>query len=617
MSQINTINKTIPSKTKEETKKGMPLTFIPILLLLSLVPLMTRAKIVDLSQEVTATLKQSQIADFFSYYKAVFILLLAVSMLAILFFTFSKEDIKKYKELKVFVGALGGFLLFSLLSTLFSPYKETALWGMPGRMEGMLIIGAYGLMLLYTIYSFRSTQHFKYIVISLSFLVGVLAFLGIFEYAGYNLLSSTELGLNILFPKEYEQYKSMLELQYDKGKIYGTLYHYNYMGSFAALTVPLFATLTIYIKDIKTKIYCGIFTVASLFLLFGSTSRGGLIGVVLALLVGIIVFSKNIIKNWKLTLPVAGGLVLIVVGLNFVTNGTIFERIPSLLKDISTSFSKEQEDFDYRDFIPLRDIRTEQGKTTLVTQTDELVMAYEGEELKLYDQTGQEVAVTDNGQTLTLTDPRYALFSFDKVYDQQDKWAAVTLAINGQKFFIFMMDQTEGVYPINSFTQEKEQIAYPETFGFKGKERLGSARGYIWSRSIPMLKETLFIGHGPDTYPIDFPQNDYLGKYYAYETPNMIVDKPHNLYLQIGINQGVVALLFFLSLVGVYILQSIKLYAFKLNYANNEIIGVAGLLAIIGYLGAGFFNDSIVAVAPIFWILLGLGLTINYLNKKL
>ena len=59
---------------------------------------MTRAKIVDLSEEVMTTLKQSQIADFFSYYKAIFILLLAVSVLVIIFITFCKEDIKSIKN---------------------------------------------------------------------------------------------------------------------------------------------------------------------------------------------------------------------------------------------------------------------------------------------------------------------------------------------------------------------------------------------------------------------------------------------------------------------------------------------------------------------------------------
>jgi len=33
--------------------------------------------------------------------------------------------------------------------------------------------------------------------------------------------------------------------------------------------------------------------------------------------------------------------------------------------------------------------------------------------------------------------------------------------------------------------------------------------------------------------------------------------------------------------------------------------------AIISYCMAGFFNDSVVSVAPVFWVLLGLGIAMN------
>ncbi|MBR2626740.1 MAG: O-antigen ligase domain-containing protein, partial [Peptococcaceae bacterium] len=59
-----------------------------------------------------------------------------------------------------------------------------------------------------------------------------------------------------------------------------------------------------------------------------------------------------------------------------------------------------------------------------------------------------------------------------------------------------------------------------------------------------------------------------------------------------------------------------KLYALRKEYSVQQIIGSAVALAIIGYLGAGFFNDSIVSVAPIFWALFGVGIAVNCLNKK-
>ena len=173
-----------------------------------------------------------------------------------------------------------------------------------------------------------------------------------------------------------------------------------------------------------------------------------------------------------------------------------------------------------------------------------------------------------------------------------------------------------GIQLVDDYTYEPKEFVEPPAIGFKGKERMGSARGYIWSRSLPLLKDTVFIGVGPDAFAFEFPQDDILGKWYAYNTPNMIVDKPHNLYLQIAINQGVIALIAFLVLVGTYVVQGIRLYGLKKGYSTLEILGSAVLLAIIGYLGAGIFNDSVVPVAPIFWILLGTGMATNFMVAK-
>ena len=96
----------------------------------------------------------------------------------------------------------------------------------------------------------------------------------------------------------------------------------------------------------------------------------------------------------------------------------------------------------------------------------------------------------------------------------------------------------------------------------------------------------------------------------------MVVDKPHNLYLQIFMNEGGIALLAFLVMAGAYLVDSIRLYAWRKGHTLPEILGIANCLAIIGYLFAGFFNDSVVSVAPVFWILFGAGVALNGLNRK-
>ena len=611
------------NKQMQQRQRGKAgfILWIPIMFLLGIVPLITRLKISEPTLDAARTYKLQMAVDFFSYYKALFIIIVTVVMLIAIFYTITKEDMRRYKKSGLYIGAAGVFLLFTMMSTLFSSYKQDALWGVPGRREGMLIIICYVIMMLYALNVFKEAGHYKYMVISLAVLIAVMTFLGVFEYMGKNILVNTEWGKDLLIPKEYEKYRNSIGVSYDKGKVYGTMFHYNYMGSFAALMVPLFGTFTLWIKEKKEKICYGLLTVASLFLLFGSTSRGGLIGVGLAILIGAILFSKTIIKAWKSIAIISAVLIGIIITFNVLTGGSIFERIPSLIKDTIIGFTPSAKEFDYLDYLPIRDIKAQDGKMIITTQTDTLILVKE-EGVRFYDQNGksisyqQEEVQTGSTPIITLQDPRFEGIGFKRIVDANNQLSGMILNINGLDTLVLKIDEVDGIYLIDSFTQERIQLDYPETFGFRGKERLGSARGYIWSRSIPMLKETWLIGHGPDTYAFEFPQQDYLGKYYAYGTPHMIVDKPHNLYLQIGINQGIIVLIAFLVLVSAYIIESLKLYGLKSNYQNEQIIGIAVMLSVIGYLGAGLFNDSVVAVAPIFWILLGAGIAINYLNKQ-
>lgn len=608
------INQEIQKKQMEKVKIVL---FVPIMLLLGIVPLITRLKVTEnLTDNVARIYKLQKAIDFFSYYKAMWILMITAAILFIGFFMMNKELLRKFKTMKIYIIASAVFLSFTVFSTLFSSYKEEAAWGVPDRMEGMLIIVCYIVIMFYTICIFTDIKDYKYIILALSLLVTVLTLLGVFEYSGNNILLNTEFGKNILIPSQYTQYRESIGLQYEKGKVYGTLFHYNYMGSFGALMVPLFGTLAVCLKGTKEKIAYALLTIASMFLLFGSTSRGGLVGLVLAILVGGALLSRQIIKKWKIALPMFMGCLIVLVVFNLMTGGTIFERIPGLIKDTLKGAKLSERDFNYLDYIPIRDISMQEGETTIVTQGDSLTLSRLETGIGLKDQEGKNIALTEKGTYIHVEDQRFENFIFKKVLDQNNNWAGIILNINGVDTFVFKIDKKQGIYLIDNYTQERIELDFPETFGFKGKERLGSARGYIWSRSIPMLKKTCLIGHGPDTYAFEFPQRDYLGKYYAYETPNMIVDKPHNLYLQIALNQGLVALMAFFIMVIGYITESIKLYAFKKEYTNKQVVGIAATLAIVAYLGAGIFNDSVVSVAPIFWILLGLGIAVNHLNGK-
>ena len=94
----------------------------------------------------------------------------------------------------------------------------------------------------------------------------------------------------------------------------------------------------------------------------------------------------------------------------------------------------------------------------------------------------------------------------------------------------------------------------------------------------------------------------------------MIVDKPHNLYLQIAVNTGVLSLIAFLAMIAVYVASCVKLYFARNNRSAAAPLGTAIFIGICSYLVAGLFNDSVVSVAAIFWVLLGTGFACNSLS---
>ena len=147
-----------------------------------------------------------------------------------------------------------------------------------------------------------------------------------------------------------------------------------------------------------------------------------------------------------------------------------------------------------------------------------------------------------------------------------------------------------------------------ESIGFQGKEELASKRGYIWSRTIPLIKERPILGYGPDSFAIYFPQEDAVGKFKYFNTAKKIVDKPHNFYLQQAVNTGLISLAAIILLFGLYFIRSLFLYYKTKNFSYYNILGIAFFSAFNAYAAAAFFNDSVISVAPVFWVILGLGI---------
>ena len=157
--------------------------------------------------------------------------------------------------------------------------------------------------------------------------------------------------------------------------------------------------------------------------------------------------------------------------------------------------------------------------------------------------------------------------------------------------------------------------------GWENNSSWGNGRGYIFSRTIPMMKDTAFIGHGADTYCIYFPHKDYVGKYNSASFANninIIVDKPHNMYMGAWIGTGGISVLALLAMFGIYIVQSFRLY-FRSKFNADDFVSFIGagiFFGVFGFLFSALVDDSTVSVMPMFYTLLGTGIAANMMIKR-
>lgn len=120
-------------------------------------------------------------------------------------------------------------------------------------------------------------------------------------------------------------------------------------------------------------------------------------------------------------------------------------------------------------------------------------------------------------------------------------------------------------------------------------EHSGSDRIKIWKGVIEVIKENSLFGTGPDTMKLALESE---GVFF-----NTHFDKSHNEFLEIWLTGGIFALFSYLALVG-FILYKL---ARKRNDDNVKIM----ILIVVSYLVQSFFSNSVILVAPIYWIMLG------------
>ncbi len=600
----------------EKEKYKQLINLLPLIIMCAVAPLIVYAKAVPLGGVVAKVWGKDLDVDAFSWYKALVIVLCGAAMLIMLFLQsrsqtndlpfckicngLSNEKKNHQNQFIYFLyfAPLLVYFVFTFLSAVFSDYKALAFIGFPERYEGMLVIAGYIITIFYIMNTVRDERSIKAIILPLIISAVLLSIPGIFQYFKVDYFQS-DIIRSILFGPEIKKAPKVL---YDWDAVYSTLYNPNYVGSYMAMLLPISVTFYILSENKEHKLM--LFAVCSILFAcqIGSRSRAGFLGLLFTSLVLLFLLRKKLIKNFVYIIGLALAFGLIFTGMNSIKADDLknqYERIGTELKAVVTTSEVAT---------PINNIIVDKTRISVDTASNPIDIVYDNNEFRFTDTHGKTLEtqqkVSEEGINILFKDEKYNDYKF--VFDTTQKTLNMT---KSNSKFMFALSDNELTFLDNKGRPAK--IKPVEKLDLGGREYVVKGRIYIWTRTIPILLDSLFIGKGPDTFPIYFPQDDYIGKLNGIGDMWIPIDKPHNLYLQVGVSGGIVSMLAFIVLFAVYFFHSLYLYFNIKRFDFTSSSGIAFFAAFCGYAVAAVFNDSVVSVAPVFWVLLGLGIAVN------
>ncbi len=188
------------------------------------------------------------------------------------------------------------------------------------------------------------------------------------------------------------------------------------------------------------------------------------------------------------------------------------------------------------------------------------------------------------------------LFSFGEIWRQ--KRIALMIIVSLIVFLVLF----GFVIAKGSAGEERDLISRIKSI-VRTSEGSVASRLVLWDTTLRMIKTRPLLGFGPDTYALAF-QRYQPADWYKIIKEEAQPDKAHNEMLQIAVTAGLLGLIVYTWLLLTFIFKGLSTII-KTSYPYRAIlVGLIG--GIIGYLIQIQLSFSIISVAPLFWLLMGL-----------
>lgn len=247
--------------------------------------------------------------------------------------------------------------------------------------------------------------------------------------------------------------------------------------------------------------------------------------------------------------------------------------------------------YDPSDSFMLTGIKAEENRLFLTNESGTLELILNNGNLS-FEKDGKEISFVQTEDGLSALDGEYSMVSVIL----SDGLLSLDLGYSNPVYFEITGDVFQYI-GLNGCIEEMSEPLFPE---FSDYYRLGTGRVYIWLNTVPMLKDCLLKGYGAGEYVFHYPHADITGSLNTHGVVPLITPKPHCMYLQIFTSYGLPALVAFICFAALILKRGITS-----PIPNGEESIIALCAGMICFLISGAANDSNSAFSIWFWVMAG------------
>lgn len=460
--------------------------------------------------------------DIFLYWKmfftiAVSIILLVLLIVSVIKYNYKIFDCSRMYD-KIILICTIIYVVCTVVSYIFAQYRKLALTGGVNSFEGTIVLLSYVVLFLAGRYVVQKCDYRNIEYIAM-FNAVVLFMLSLIE-VNYKSIAEIATGHTVEI-----NYTNMLCL---------TFYNPAYCAGFIIMILPVCLYYYSVSKKLVKNVVWGCLSVTTLMCGFLTRSSAAfyilIFEVAVFVVVMAVIFLRNI-KNVSWNKIIAGKIIGIaaaitaVILIDMCAGGHIFNSAKSASVNETTAIHK-------KDYYKVNNIELNKNEVCITGDDNKLICGIDSNNTIYFtDEAGQIISVSSQGDRLTFPEP----YSMVQAYIQNDT-LCLDLGYKGELRFL-MYDNN--FYPVLSDGSVVKDISSGTDTQTARFDNLFTGRGYIWRNTLPILKNTLIFGHGAGTFEMYFKQFDFVGLLNSQGNVDLIIDKPHSLYLQIACNQGV------------------------------------------------------------------------------